>query len=117
MPLELDELEDLEPASAGTQGKIIEDELLEMCSEAAYSTKEIAEHFGTAHGTSNSALTKLFMARALGRVKGKKGPGFYYSAWDNFPADFQTEFEKQIVAMEEAAAEREAEKKAKKEAE
>lgn len=112
MPLDLNELEDLEPAAAaGLRGKIDEDELLEMCADAAYSTKEVKEHFGTAHGTANSALTKLFRAKVLGRVKGKTGPGYYYSSWDNFPASFQKEFEKQIKEIEEAEAEREAAKK------
>ncbi len=115
MPLELNELENLSPASARSRGVIVEDELVAMLNEGGYSAKEVSEFFKSAHGSANSALTKLFIAKVAGRVQ--KGASFYYSAWDNFSAKQQKAFDTQIVELiaeqERKAAEKAAEKAAK----
>jgi hypothetical protein len=109
MPIDLDKLEGLEPAGDRTAGKIDEDELLEMLGEAAYSAKEVKEHFGSAHGTANTRLTNLFKAKIAGRVQ--DGNTFYYSLWDNFSAEQQGQFEIQIAELEAKEAEKKAAKK------
>ena len=102
MPLDLNELEGLQPASDRVSGKIVEDELLDMIGKAAYSAKEVKEHFECAHGTANTRLTNLFKAKVCGRVQ--KGNSYFYSAWDNFTVEQQEAFEEQIeeiIAAEE----------------
>lgn len=115
MPLDLDELEGLQPASDRVSGKIDEDELLEMINGAAYSAKEVKEHFNCAHGTANTRLTNLFKAKTVGRVQ--KGISFYYSAWDNFNSEQQDAFEVQIEELIAAEEAKKAEKAAEKSAE
>lgn len=107
MPLDLDELESLSPPEAGVRGKIDEEELIGMLEDQGMSTKEIATHFNTAHGTANTALGKLFMGKVLGRVK--KGMSYVYSLWDNFPPGHQEIFERQIKELEEEEAKKAAE--------
>ena len=110
MPLDLNELEGLQPASDRVSGKIDEDELLDMISKAAYSAKEVREHFDCAHGTANTRLTNLFKAKVVGRVQ--KGNSYYYSGWENFTAEQQAAFEEQIEELIEAEEAKKAEKAA-----
>lgn len=115
MPLELNELENLSPASARSRGVIDEDELVAMLGEGGYSAKEVSEFFKSAHGSANSALTKLFIGKVAGRVQ--KGASFFYSAWDNFTPKQQKAFNAQIAELIAEQERKAAEKKAAKAAE